>query len=243
MVSINVDISGDLQKMLQEDAKQLRFAAVRALTRTANNIKEELGNEMRRAFDRPTSYTLNSLRTRPATKDDLSASVTFREFAGKGTPASVYLLPQVDGGSRQMKRFERSIRAAGLLPAGMYAVPGQGADLDKHGNMNRGQIMKILSALRASSDPMQNRGKGQGKGKRRLEEYFVSMTRGRSAHLPPGIYRRMPSERRVVPIMMFVSKVAYRRRFDFDGIAQKTADRNFERHFWEALDAAWATRR
>jgi hypothetical protein len=236
---ISVKINGDFSGLAGDVGRQIRFAAALALTKTGQIVKEDLRNEMQRVFDRPTPYTLNSLQLRPATKGNLEAEVSLKEFGG--TPAWKYLGPQIEGGDRAAKRFEKSLRHVGLLPSGMFATPGPAADFDRYGNMNRGQIVKILSALRASSDATQNRGKDRGRGTRRLEEYFVGGF-GRSAHLKPGIYRRFPN-RTIKMVIRYVRSPAYRVRFDFYGMAERSISENFDTQFAKALDYALATAR
>lgn len=241
---ITARIDGDVKSLAADLDKQVRYAAAVALTKTAQRIQDDLIAEMRRVFDRPTRYTLNSLAIRPATKQSLEASVFMKEFAGKGTPAWKYLHAQIEGGSRRQKRFERSLSAAGLLPQGWFAVPGDNAQLDADGNMSRGQIVKILSALRASSDPTQNRNAGPGKGKMRNDEYF-SVPPGHG--LPAGVYLRKPRadgrKADVLPVIMYIRKAMYSRRFAFEGVASASAERHFEREFAAALNNALATAR
>jgi len=226
-----------VQEAIRRFGRDAEFAAVVALTRTARAAREELQAEMPVIFDRPTRFTLNSVYVKPATKQDPVALVGFREFAGKGTPAAKYLLPQVEGGPRRPKRFERALMNAARMPKGMFAVPGQGADLDGYGNMNRGQITKILSALRASSDPTQNRGKGKGRGKRRRETYFAAVPGDlRTRHLPPGIYKRDNAD--TVPVLAFVRPPTYRPRFRFAEIVTRTVEQRFAVEFQIALAQA-----
>ena len=52
-------------------------------------------------------------------------------------------------GPRVDKASERNLRARGILPAGMFVVPAEGARLDQYGNMSRGQMIQILSGLGA----------------------------------------------------------------------------------------------
>ena len=51
-----------------------------------------------------------------------------------------YLVPQVDGGQRKLKGFERAIGEGELVPA-------LGAKLNQYGNVSPGQIRQILSVL------------------------------------------------------------------------------------------------
>lgn len=255
-MELRTAVKGDLKKMLQQDLKQLRYASAVALSRSAQRAKRALVDEMQKVFDRPTRWTLNSVYVSPATVGNLNAAVYLRPGVTGGAAAK-YLLPQIEGGGRDTKRFEKSLAAAGLLPQGWYAVPGDNAQLDGAGNMSRGQIVKILSALRASRDSTQNAApradgrsrRGQkkkpgelGRGKRRLEEYFAV---GPGHGLPPGIYQRKkrrdgrPAD--VLPVIIYVKKTAYRARFDFYRVAQEGFESAFGEEFEKAMAAARAT--
>lgn len=179
---------------------------------------------------------------KPATRDSLEAQVIPREFAGKGTPAAKYLEPEVEGGPRPLKPFEAALRAAGVLPDGLFAVPGDGADLDGAGNINPGQIATILSALQASRNASQNRGDKRGRGARADESYFVCGTTGRAATLPPGIYRRLPDGRLDI-VLAFVRQPTYKPRLDIEGVAERTVAEALPQEFEKAVEQAMKTAR
>ncbi len=243
---INVQVNREwrrFERAARDFGKDAKFAAVVAATRTAKLAQAELVKEMSDVFDQPTRYTLNSTFVRSATKANPRASVGFKEFAGKGTPATRYLMPQVTGGARRPKRFERALQAAGILPKGWYAVPGDSADLDGYGNMSRGQITKILSAVRASSDATQNRSATRkSRGRRRKEQYFAAKP---GAPLPPGIYKRGGSNNRdALPVLFFVKRAPqYSRRLPFEQIVRGVASRHLAREFDRALEQAVAATR
>ena len=63
-------------------ARLIPYATATALTRCAKQAQVEyLPQAMRKAFDNPTSYTLNALRIEPATKNKLSARVLVKTKA------------------------------------------------------------------------------------------------------------------------------------------------------------------
>ncbi|MQX37890.1 hypothetical protein [Roseospira navarrensis] len=217
--------------------RQVPFAIRLALNATAVDGRDRVRDEMTRVFDSPTRFTLNSLFVRFAGRDVPEASVNIKDFAPKGTPAFKYLAPQIAGGERRTKRFERALQAAGVLPSGMLAVPGSRADLDAHGNMKGGQITKILSSLRASSDPYQNRGAGPGRRTRRADRYFAGQFNGG----PDGIWQVKNDH--ALPIMLFVDRARYRPRLHFAELVHDTVDTRFGDHFAAALRRAHATAR
>jgi hypothetical protein len=200
-----------------------------ALTRTAVEVKAGVQAELPRVFDRPTPYTINSLFVRTARADKLEAEVFFKdEYATSrlGIPATKYLLPEVRGGARRSKGFEKALRKAGVLPFGRFAVPGQGAKLDAHGNMDRGQIIQILSQLRITLTAGHNRNmafgaKGLAAQKKAGGRFFVK--KGRKGG-PPGIYQREFIGRNVTPVVIFTAPPRYSPRFPFDAIAGRIAE-------------------
>jgi hypothetical protein len=242
--AMDIKIDVQLPRILREPRnlqEQVNFGIAVGLSRTATAVKAALREEMQKVFDRPTPYTLNSLMVTPATKESLQAEVGFKMFAGKGTPAEKYLSPQIRGGARLLKRFEHSLSHAGLLPSGMAVAPASGVDLDAYGNVNRGTIVRILSQLKASSDPLQNqtaRSKRRWKGKR--TEYFL-LTKAHGK-LKPGIYARAGAGR-VRPIFNFVRVPSYRERFHFYRVGADRANAVGPGQITKAIDFAIRTAR
>ncbi|MBX6427161.1 MAG: hypothetical protein IRZ09_14715 [Variibacter sp.] len=182
-------------------------------------------------FDRPTRFTLNSLFVKPATKQDLAAIVHFKEGFGS-VPAWRYLGPQVAGGPRVHKSYERALIRAGVMRADEFTVPGAGARLDAHGNMRGGEITRILSQLGASPDPMQNMTERSKRRARRtgVGRYFVL----RGTRAPNGVYLRKGG-REIVPVLIFVPQPRYRKRFPFYDTAQRVFAARFAERFREGL--------
>lgn len=272
---IQVSVKDNLDKVSRQlddlARRQLPFATARALTRTALEVRDAEKREMGRVFDRPTRWTMNSLYVKPATKQSLSARVWLKDSAHKGTPADKYLAPEITGGSRAVKRFERAFQAAGIMPKGTVAVPGPGARLDASGNVARGQIVQLLAYFKAFSEQgykanMDDAGRAKlakrsGAGSRSGYatiggvEYFVSRGRGhwqgrgswrhgRSQHLPAGIWaRRGIHGSDIVPVMLFVRSATYRKRFPFFEVAHQTINRRFNALFGQSIAQAIAQAR
>ena len=219
--------------------RQLPFATALALTTTAKMVEAELQNEMRAVFDRPTSYTLNSLRVFPATKEKLFARVWMKDESDKAAPATRWLTPQVYGGHRQDKRSEKLLRARGILPDGKYVVPGRDAKLDHFGNIGRGQLQKIISGLGAQFDRHANSTDSKRSVGNR-KRFFVM----REGKTPIGIAERTGKGRDKVKLLLaFVGRPGYRKDFDFFGVGERVAQDNLEAQFRLAMDRALATRR
>jgi hypothetical protein len=232
-----VDVS-DVMRGLDLADEAIRFATMTAINRTLAKVLKAERAELQ-GFDRPTPYTMNSLFVDQAKPERLWGRVWVKDDAGKGTPATKYLLPNVEGGDRGMKRFERALYLAGILPNGMYAVPGKGARLDAYGNMSRGQIVQILSWFAAFGEQgyrsnMTDKGRlrlAQGTAKRPVRgiEYFV--VRSQSGGLKtPGVYqkRRFGFGDEIRPVLIFVDGAPnYERRFDWYGVGQRIVREEF----------------
>lgn len=209
------------------------------LNRTAERARDDIRTEMGRVFDRPTPYTLNSMMIDYARRDRLEAQVRFKDGLGnKNRSPERWVGVQVRGGAREQKAAERRISwRRGNQP--VFLVPTRFAEIDSYGNINRGQLTKILSEINALDDGNNKRDRvGKARGRRRREEYFAVF---RSVPgLKPGIYqrRRTGFGNGVVPIYFFARKAPqYRQRLDFDGVARQSVERNLQAIWQDELAA------
>lgn len=208
-------------------ARQVPFVVAYALTKSMQDAREAERAEMGSVFDRPTRYTLNSIQVVPATKQRLTAEIRMKEFP---RPAWKWLSPQVEGGSRKHKAFERALRLRGLMGAGEFAVPGKGARLDASGNIPGSMIVQILSQLGAAEYKAGYSANMTAKSKQRAVkkargQFFV----GGGATAPRGIYKR--HGRKAVPIILFVRGVSYEKRLPWYETARRVVPQAFRRHF------------
>ena len=262
MISINVTTNNAaLKKTLRElTAKQVPFANMLALNATAEDVRQAEIAAMKQVFKNPTPYTLNSMFARRATKSKQEANVWLKDAAGKGTPAGKYLTPQIMGGSRHFKRFEKALQAAGVLPPGMFAVPGRGAQLDSNGNMDRGQIVQLLSYMRAFGEQgyranMSDKRRGslaKGSVKKGIRGFQYFVVKERHGKLPPGIYKKKSytqAERNRVshlqgdaatPVIVFIKAPSYSKRLAFFEIAERTIAKKYNANFNSAMAKALA---
>lgn len=217
------------------ELNQLPFATAKALTQTGQRVRDAIRATMQVGFDRPTPYTLNSVYLQPATKTNLTSTVSLKNWASKGAPPSVYLAPQVYGGERQPKNSEKIMRSAGVLPGGMFWVPGSGATMNNFGNMSVGQIVQVLSALKSFPEVgyLANRSKRLGaRANKNAANFFVGKPAG--GKLPLGVYLR-DSKGGLKPIMIFVNDPHYSVRLPFGQIASTVYGTNFQTIFNQAL--------
>lgn len=212
---------------LSQQFTDLRKKTAVAMNKAALATKTDLQNEIRKTFNKPTPYTVNSIYTVPSTADKLSVEIGIKTGAR-------YLQPEIDGGVRPLKKYEQALRSEGILPDGMYTAPGPGAKLDAYGNLGLDQLSRILGALKAGGNASRRPGapgaRGLvGSGQRRTDregEYVVIARSARAHGLPPGIYRR--EGRRLTLVIAFVRRPTYRARLDFEGLAKRRFLANFK---------------
>lgn len=236
-----------LNSLTELEKEQLPFAMALALTRTAWDARDAIRAEMQVAFDRPTPYTLNAQEVFGAKKDRLFAQVEIKYTAGKGIAPSYWLAPEVQGGARRDKRSEEALRRRGLLPQGQYVVPGAGARLDRYGNMQRGQVTKMLSGLMAaemtSGYSANASSSARSKKKGNARRFFVIRRGSERIGIGERLKWGAGSRNSWHVLLAFVRKPEYSKMLKFYEIAEKTAADRLPIRFREAMDRAIRTRR
>jgi hypothetical protein len=220
---------------------QVPWAMSLTLARLGNISRDLVAAEMEEVFDRPTSFTKKGVRVAWITKDPdaWAYRVFLNEWAGKGTAPVKYLYPEVEGGQRNETRFERALRFAGRLPAGMGVVPGQGAPMDAYGNVRNGFHSTVLSMLRASTDPFQNQTEKSKKRKARPYQAKLFVGRPGGGRLPLGIYQRLGMR----PLFIFVKgRPSYTKRLRFHELVQWVFETKLQSEFQKAFADAMRTR-
>jgi hypothetical protein len=225
----------------------LKRAVVVAINKTGYAVIEALKDEMPRAFDRPVPYTINSLRLTKATAETMAAEIRPADAFDKGTPARKYLGPEIFGGDRHVKRSEIALRMRGILPAGMFTVPGQAASLDAYGNQSLGELRQILSYFGSAETHAGYLANMTDKTKARLARgtkkrgfgYMYFAVKTNQGNLAPGIYRKMMFQgakgKYVYPVLMFVKKPSYTRRYRWNEVGGLVARQRFERYLAQEL--------
>ena len=241
-----------------------------SINRVGKSLKENTVKQLSVVFDRPVKWTLNSVYFKPATAGNLNAWVWFKDDSAmdssKGTPASKYLYPEVHGGPRNLKRLEKALQRFGVLPSGYYTVPGEGAKIDSHGNMDHRQIIEMLTGVRALQGMADTNFYGVRGGYKlrssRTANFFV--VKQKHGGLVPGIWERLPATgagirghkgpkavqkgqrqgklysviqgRRVRPVLIFVKSPRYNVRFPFYDWAQNYVDVEFPKIFHQEIE-------
>lgn len=219
---------------------QVPFATSLALNMTGQDVKAEFEKVMPSVFDRPTPYTMKGFQLKPSTKTNLQARVGFKEDARQ------YLAPEVYGGTRPAKAVERALQAIGALPSGWVVVPGQGAKLDQYGNVDRGQIVQVLSQLRITMTAGYSRNMSFDARKQIAAQrkaggrFFVAKPGG---HLHPGVYQRELIGKNITPVLMFVHASTYKTRLPLQEIGERVVAERLGLNFGVAWQRALASAR
>lgn len=247
MLKINVKVDGlkSLQAHLRGLEKQLPFATAKALTQTAKKAQARLVGEMKAKFSNPTDYTLDSTFVKPAQKRNLTAVVGLRDRLAKKAHLSMAetLAHHFTGGDRAWKKLEVHLNRAGLIGRGEYVVPGAGATLDAHGNMNRGQIAQIMSQLRLGLNPQNWSSKSRRSRRNVTKAGRIFWARGneRDRHLRRGAWIDMGGSVGLRPLLIVVKGARYRRRFDLERMTCEVVAKEWPSAFGAALADAMAT--
>ena len=191
---------------------QLRFVASKSLNELAYWLRENERNEIARTFNRVAPFTLNAPLYTKSDKSNLSITLFLRDTAGKGTPPSVYLYPQVEGGEVYVTGFTRKLRRSGLIGPGEYAAHWASKT---QGRLTGGRLNQILFGLGAGGPTLRKQGPRTAKqagvyfimdGKRKNTEPNIRVgrkykPRQGSGYTGPGIYTRSSGQlEQVIPI-------------------------------------------
>lgn len=220
-------------------ANVVRPAAVDALNWLAYDLVLVEQGEMRSVFDDPAPWTLNSMKVEKATVSNPVAGVGWKDTNAR-TAAGKYLMPQVKGGPRPHTPFEYRLVSLGILRSGEFLAPARFAERNGRGDLNPGQLTKILSDL-GTIDAAAKYPGARNRGRRATETYYVDR-KGRgeffgnaTTNAPPGIYLNKGARRRLL-VFAIVRQPSYRPIFDFYGVADRYKAANFADKFRRALE-------
>lgn len=227
----NVELKGldDVKSMLLALEGEWKTASDTAQTRMAYHIMNAEKLQMVGDLDRPTPFSLNSLRYKAAGKPGLpgapaveGAAVYFDTPFGSvaGLEPEEWLGVQSVGGSTAGPRAsELFLQAEGLMPAGMVWAPGPAAKIDGYGNVDGNQVREMMAALRLGSFAKPN--------------YIVIGGDGAEVAV---LYR--DSSGNWSPFLYFIDRQQYADRFDFYGRADLEAELYFVTYLDEEVTAA-----
>jgi hypothetical protein len=233
---VKADMAGLSASMSAVARDQLPFAMALALTWTAKDALAAEKRTIERVFDRPTPFSRNAFQLVPATKTRLVASVEQKPAIGSRN-ARQWLKPQVFGGPRKHKAFERHLIAVGAMPSNLFAVPTRSCPRDAYGNIRGSIIMQILSDLGAHAvDPWQNASAWSRRRNKRERFYLL-----RAGNTPLAI--AINKGGKGVVYVVYVRTPNYRKRFPFFEVGRAVGEAMAAVNFRKAFATAIASRR
>lgn len=247
MTTINIaaDIKEAQRALDVVSKRQIPFATTLMLNELAKSTKARTESEIRRELDRPTNYAQRMIGVKFANKSTLTSQVNVR---GSVSGGEIKVLGHLFAGrSRSGKGFEGALVRKGIMPNGMWAMPGEGAPLDAYGNIRRSFIKQLIDYLTANkvvrkSAQFENRTRKQVKGAT-TSKYFVVNQR-KQGGLPLGIWQHVGfgSGRALRPVIIFVDKEPiYDRYFNLEKNASGVVARDARMEFDRAMAKAIAT--
>ena len=242
-------VTGDVSKITAHLSnlaqRQVPFATSKAINQTLLFARKKVIESAQRDFDRPTPWTLRATRIKFSTKRELIGELFLREGMTGRDDAIRVLGHEIYGGSRPHKRQELLLQRAGKMPTGWYVVPASRAILDRYGNVSRGLMQRIMSDVRAQFDVLRNRTARSGRRRKGGLDYFSSWPpNSKTSHLKPGIYARERGiGQAIYPVLLFVPRVSYRKRYRYFETIDGAARFRFPIEFALAMRHAIATAR
>ncbi|AEH79164.1 hypothetical protein CN068_32590 [Sinorhizobium meliloti] len=243
---IKVDLRQFNRSLTDIERKQLPYAIMLTLNETAKGGRLEVQREMDRVFDRPTPYAKRGVVFDRASRQNLRAAVVVTGDRTKGgLPATAFLGPQIEGGMRTHKAFERQLVDRGLMQRNLVAVPAKRAPLDRYGNMTQGFLNRVMADLQIDY-------RGAGATRTRTSSSLKRNKNYKSArffvprqpsHLYPGVYQRDPATNAIHPVILFVPQVSYRIRLRLREVVERYVVANVHDHFAVAFQRAVRTAR
>lgn len=216
MISLKADIAA-FNKDIDRAVKGADSAIVKALNWTAFDARWDLQDEIKRVFDNPTPWTINSIYVKKATPRNHVATVGIQDSTISGTPAAEYLRVQVEGGDRSLKRVERLLQRSGVIKSKHRLVIAKQARKDKHGNITKGRLKNIVNDVR--------------RGRKRGAKYFVM----RKGNEPIGIFQRRSRKTLVAEFGITNGVMNYKQLLNLYAVVMQTRDRKFKDAYRRAL--------
>lgn len=214
---------------------QLRFVASKSLNELGYWLRENEKKEMDMTFKEPVAFTINAPLYTKSDKSNLSITFFLRDQAGKGTPPSVYLYPQVEGGPVYVTGFTRKLRTAKLIEPNEYAAHWAGPSLQR---LTGGRLNQILFSVGASGPTVGRYGPPSARQAKRQGMYFIVNGKDRKLMNDRGRSGEPTGKFRVKRESGFVGKGIYTRQ---GGLLQQVIpiypsplEIKFPRYDWKA---------
>jgi hypothetical protein len=262
---VESELPRGLEKLSRIDSSKWPKILASAANETGFYALNKYKQQMPNFLDRPTPFTLNSMRLEKATPSSLEATVKWKDPSGSTGSAGQYLRPEVFGGNRPQKGFERALQSAGLMPVGHVCIPTKEAPVDAYGNVPSQFYQQILSYLRANPSTASKKqiqklkklgtaklikqafktAKNFDKVKAREERQkqkkskFFTAIKGQETSLSSGVYERVNLFGGAIrKLFSFIPKATYHAQFPFYQLGADAAIAKFQEKLNEAIAKA-----
>lgn len=235
-IGVQTNMADVSAKLASVASDQIPFATALALTWTAKDVLAAEKRTIGQVFDRPTPFSKNAFQVVPATKTRLVASVVQKTATGTSHPRN-WFTPQVFGGARRHKTFERHLIAVGAMPSNLFAVPSRACPKDAYGNVRGSVIMQILTDLGAQVVDVWQNASARSRRRNRRERFFLL----KASNTPLAI--AINKGGRPVIYFNFVRSPNYRKRFPFYEVGRSVGGALAATNFRKAFATAIASRR
>lgn len=222
-LTFDVNSFDELTKATQSALIRARNKAVHA---TLYDTRDKLRNQIKKNFDNPKPYVVNSVRvkTRSLLGNDpgFLGEIYVDDYPSRGgTAGNEILYPHMVGGRRSDKRGEQRLRAMGVLPGNLQVVPTKDYR-DSRGNLKSGLMTKILSDINAFPEYMSmnriNSGSVQPYKRSRVKSARFFVMSNNDGRVKRGIYEivgKSGPNRRLKMVLAFVPITYTKKRFFF----------------------------
>lgn len=228
-MQIKIDTSSlkALEARISGMGKQVNYAAAVALTATAKKAQAAMPAAMERALDRPTPFTKGSVFVSPARKNNLAATIGFKDRAAS------YMARQIAGGT--YNPGNKGLK----IPASIA--------LNEYGNIPKGLIRQLIAVAKKEGRGLTKRKSRLIKVSNKVELFYGDPADVGGHKFPPGIYKRIDlgnGRHQLVPVVIFPRTVAhYKPRFRFREEIERVVHEEWPSQFSSALENALRTAR
>lgn len=221
--------------LMQQYPSYFRSIASHAINDVAFQARRDLGTHASKVFKSPRNLTRNPAEVlKPkSTPETLQVRIGLRDQVAKGTAPDVYLRPQIYGGPRNHKRFEKALlnRIPEFGYHTFFVPASQNKEfLDPAGMVKGSVIVQMLSHLQAFGEQGY---KANIKNPNRALYFAVPYRSKEFGMLHPGIYKRdsIGSDFFKAVVYAIKTQPRYKKRFFYFERVEKSAKQVFPMSF------------
>ena len=204
----------DLERKLKGFSKQLKYAQSRALTKVARDIQYAEQTNIEKTFDNPTPFTVNSVKSIGAHRDNLEAKVFVQSIA------TGYLAPYENGGIRKLN--------------GNTLLNPKNTSVNKYGNLPRNRTNTLTAKDNVFVGKVKTQsGEVSGIWQRKSRRRATTKRRRRTSSRKPASQLKL--------LIRFGDALPVRQHLGFYDVARQTFNQNYPSAMQQAIQQAFET--